>query len=301
MDAPITANSRKQQSLNTPQALAFLAAILFTLSSGTLNVLYGLTKGSDALTSTVWCALAVATSIIFALSWPALIRSLETRRWSAAMMALVALLLAGAYSVSAALGSAAGGRANATIAETATTDARQKLQATYDLAKAELASLKPTKPVAELEALKASWHQRMGKREPWFYDADLARAKRRAELEQKIERATADLAKITPARQANSDAKALARYLSAVGIDASPERLNDLLVVLAILLIEAGGGLSLAVGLSLVQSRSEIVPTVEQNRTELDHHTPPEPQAAPEPAKPRIVAGSSASPAALGA
>jgi hypothetical protein len=157
VNAANTSNRRNQQTINTPQTLAFLAAILFTLSSGTLNVLYGLTKGSDTLTSIVWCAVAVATSIIFALSWPALIRSLETRRWSAAVVALVALLLAGSYSVSAALGSAAGGRANATIEEKDVTDKRTKAQAGYDAAKAELATLKPTRTVGELQAMRDGW------------------------------------------------------------------------------------------------------------------------------------------------
>jgi hypothetical protein len=42
---------------------------------------------------------------------------------------------------------------------------------------------------------------------------------------------------------ANSDANALARYLGAVGLEVTPDRLNDLLALLAVLIIEAGGGL----------------------------------------------------------
>src|SRR5262245_66691203 len=141
MNPPTSGPHSRQQTVCWPQALAYLAVILFTLSSGTLNVLYGIGKGTGTLTSIVWCAVAVAASIIFALSWPALIRSLETRRWSAALVALVALLLAGSYSVSAALGSAAGGRANATIEERDVTGRRAKAQASYDIAKTELASL----------------------------------------------------------------------------------------------------------------------------------------------------------------
>jgi hypothetical protein len=50
---------------------------------------------------------------------------------------------------------------------------------------------------------------------------------------------------------ANSDAKALARYLTAVGLQIGPDRLYDLLVLLAVIMIEAGGGLSLAIGIAL--------------------------------------------------
>jgi hypothetical protein len=81
--------------------------------------------------------------------------------------------------------------------------------------------------------------------------AELGRAKRRAELEAKIDTASAELAKFQPARVANSDAKALQRYLLAVGVDIAPERLNDLLVLLSVLMIEVGGSLALAVGMAL--------------------------------------------------
>ena len=50
---------------------------------------------------------------------------------------------------------------------------------------------------------------------------------------------------------ANSDAKALARHLAAIGLDITADRLNDLLVLLAVLMIEAGGGVSLALGIAL--------------------------------------------------
>ena len=53
--------------------------------------------------------------------------------------------------------------------------------------------------------------------QPWSLEGELARAKRRAELEAKIERAVCDLAKTGPAKVANSDARALARYVAATG------------------------------------------------------------------------------------
>jgi hypothetical protein len=101
----------------------------------------------------VWSGVAGAVAVVFALSWPALIRSVDAKRWSAAVISLVALLLAGAYSVTAALGSASGGRANAAATETATTDARTKAQAAYDAAKAELDVLTAAKPASDLQAL----------------------------------------------------------------------------------------------------------------------------------------------------
>jgi hypothetical protein len=69
---------------------------------------------------------------------------------------VIALLLAGTYSITAALGSAAGARSDKATVETTTADTRTKAQAAYDTAKAELSGLKPARPAAELEPLIAS-------------------------------------------------------------------------------------------------------------------------------------------------
>ena len=79
----------------------------------------------------------------------------------------------------------------------------------------------------------------------------LGRANRRAELEAKIEKATADLAANKPAKVANSDAKALAAYLSGLGFDVDADRINKWLVLLAVLIVECGAGVSIVVGTTL--------------------------------------------------
>jgi hypothetical protein len=89
-----------------PCRAAYFSAAVFIGASGATNVIYGWQKGTDMPTSLVWAGVAGAVAVIFALSWPALIRSLEAKRWSAATMSLLALVLAGSYSVTAALGSA---------------------------------------------------------------------------------------------------------------------------------------------------------------------------------------------------
>jgi hypothetical protein len=113
-------------------------------------------------------------------------------------------------------------------AESATADARKRLQGAYDAAKGELDGLKPSRPVGELEALVAGAKpvcrevqdiksRRTECSPPAALVAELGRAKRRVELESKIERVSGELANIQPARLANSDAKALTRYLGALG------------------------------------------------------------------------------------
>jgi len=106
-----------------PARCAYLSSAIFIGASGTTNVVYGFGKGDSLATCCVWAGVAGAVAIVLALSWPALIRSVEAKRWSAALISLVALLLSGTYSVTAALGSAAGGRANAAATEAARIDA----------------------------------------------------------------------------------------------------------------------------------------------------------------------------------
>jgi hypothetical protein len=247
---------------------AYISATIFIAASGATNITYGWSKGDSLATSVVWAGVAGAVAIVLALSVPALMRSVEARRWFGAAMALAALLLSGTYSVTAALGSAAGGRQNAATAESATADARKRLQGAYDAAKAELDALRPSRPVGELEALVAGAKpvcrevqdfksRRTECSPPAALVAELGRAKRRAELESKIERVSGDLVSIQPTRMANSDAKALTRYLGALGVEVSPDRLNDLLVLLSVVMIEAGGSLALALGMALNAAPAE--------------------------------------------
>jgi hypothetical protein len=97
-------------------------------------------------------------------------------------------------------------------------------------------------------------------------------------LQAQIERASAVL-NAGSVRPANTDALALARYLSAIGLDATPERLNDILTLLAVVMIEAGGGLALALGLALserpaVRCRTPAeTPNVQANAQRVMHTT----------------------------
>jgi hypothetical protein len=237
------------------------------LASAGTNLHYGISKGADAASSVVWGAVSVAVSIVFALSWPSVIKAVERKQWTLVPMALAALILTGAYSVTAALGSASGGRTNAAALETATTDARAKAQAAYASAEAELDGLKPSRPIGELEALIAAYAPgrkcriQIGSRStvcalPTTLAAELGRARRRAELERKMHTAQYELERVAAPKQANSDAAALVGYFAALGFNVQTDAVNRLLVLLAVLVIECGGGLALAVGMSLSE-RSE--------------------------------------------
>jgi hypothetical protein len=65
----------------------------------------------------------------------------------------------------------------------------------------------------------------------------------------------------------NSDSKAVAKYLAAIGFEVAPYRITDLLVLLAVLVLEFGPGACLTLALAL-----SAQPAVRQTR--LDAPTP---------------------------
>jgi hypothetical protein len=218
-----------------PGRCAYISATIFIAASGATNIVYGWSKGDSLATSLVWAGVAGAVAIVFSLAWPAVIRSLDQKRWGAALIAFVALALSGAYSVTAALGSATGGRANAAAAETATNSARAKAQSAYDAARrdldalavakpagelrslleatqAELARLQPSRPLVELEALdrrhpgrECGMENGTGRwlcHRPGPYAVELARARQKERLQAKVGALVEDAGKAADRLQA---------------------------------------------------------------------------------------------------
>jgi hypothetical protein len=70
----------------------------------------------------------------------------------------------------------------------------------------------------------------------------------------------AELERMAAPKQANSDAAALAGYAAALGFNIQTDTLNRLLALLAVLVVECGGGLALAVGMSLSERAEQGVP-----------------------------------------
>ncbi len=60
-----------------PARCAYLSASIFTVASGGTNLIYGWQKGTDLAGSLVWAGVSTGVAIIFALSWPATIKSFE--------------------------------------------------------------------------------------------------------------------------------------------------------------------------------------------------------------------------------
>ena len=132
----------------------YAAALIFTAASGTTNLLYGWDKGTDFGSSLVWATVSLGVSIVFSLSWPAFIRATDDKQNVRAFIILVGLILTGTYSVSAALGSAYGGRVQASDCADRRDAARAKADTAYKAAKAELDTLAAAR--SELNSIRKS-------------------------------------------------------------------------------------------------------------------------------------------------
>jgi len=216
VDTKTAQRTRPTTASPWPARCAYLSSIIFIAASGTTNIVFGFSKGDSFATSCVWAGVAGAVAIILPLSWPALIRSLDAKRWSE----LEALIRRGCPTNPVLSGQAKTSCPKYDV-ELARSWERQRL----------------TSGITDLSKDAERAEQRL--------------AERRDRTQTTMEKASAQLARIQPARIANSDAKALTRYLGALGLEIGPDRLNDLLVLLAVIMVEVGGGLSLAVGMAL--------------------------------------------------
>lgn len=203
-----------------PYSLCVLSGLTFSLASILTNVLYALGKTEEPAGQALWCSVAVAASVTLAVCPTAFLQALRQRALGGAVVAFLAFLLCGAYSLSGALGSAVGVRLSSEATATDTDGKRLRAQQNYDTAK------------KELEALK---------------DATGSKAlKRKGELSTTLEAASLELSTLGPSKPVNTDALAISTYLALMGFHVEASDLNKWLALLAVLLVEFGGGLSFA-------------------------------------------------------
>ncbi len=271
-DAAPRTEAGPAKQLNLPAISAFMAGGTFTLASAATNLTYAVAKSDALATQITWGAVAVATSVGLALAPAAVVTCLSQRKYGPSSLALAATVLFGAYSVTAALGSATGGRL---VAELEAGDiAGKRRTATADIVKAEgdLTALGAARAAATIDAEinavfsrtpglsdcapKPNWTPSRAHREACktisLLQIERTKADERDKVQSRITAARKELA-ATSGRGtiANSDAVALQGFAAAIGVNVGTDVINKLLVVLSVLLLELGGGLCFAVGQGL--------------------------------------------------
>lgn len=230
------------------------AACLLSGASLSFAAVYGYARGADLPSSLAWAAVGIAAGLV-TLALPRHMLTLG-RDWP--RLAMAALLYAACVSwmLAGALGNAAGGRQHAVAAEVRATGGTNRAQADYDRATAALKALGATRPADAVEADIAGldmtgvdcstgrYPTKCGKLAK--LKAERANAVEAARLSAQIKAASTKLDGTEPPKPANADAAAIAKYLAAVGVTVTAERVADVLTLLATLVVEVGPGLCLA-------------------------------------------------------
>jgi hypothetical protein len=255
-------------------ATLFFAALLLGGASLVTAVTYAANRGTDDTSTAVWSAVGLAAGLITLLAPSEAARAVASRHWGRATSATLAALLCGSFAIAGALGSASSGRNHAVATAESSTNERTRQLATYTRITADLTALTPARPAAELRAMIKPLDARIGTADcgNWVRNLDvraacanrntlqveLARADRRVDLDQQLATAMSALSTAgAPPVEANADAKALAGYLKILGYSVDAATLNDLLTILAVLVVEVGG--ALALGLARGTQMSQTV------------------------------------------
>ena len=279
--------------------------------SATTNYQFAVANTDDHVLGTAWALLAVAASLLAALSFPGLAWAIERRQYSRLLPCVLGIVLCGGYSLSCALGAASGVRTDATTIEQDLSGKRARAQATYDRLDKELKALPHTRPAAEVQSelsivlarepsltnnCETKWLTNVGMRALCLervvpLKAELARAQRRETLDGELRQARAGLDGERSVRTANSDVASIVGMLADIGIAASPERVSRWMVIIKALVIEAGGGIAFAMAelfcLPRMVPTAASTPAVAGTKPETPPETSPEPRS--EPAKAPLI------------
>jgi hypothetical protein len=303
----ISGSSSPATSTSTPPNRAVIwcaraAGLILAAACIATNSTYALARGGDVASMCIGVAVAAATGIVATLAAPAFSAAVSRREVARASQIGIAWLLAVSFSVVAALGSMGGSRLDAT--STATHHAEQHARAVTTLRTAEqsLVGIPAGRSAAELAPLIRAAKARTSCDKPTGgaiarcqdianLEAEAARSTRRDTLTAEIAKARAALDYIRPAKATNADAIVLAQYTAAVGVTIDPARLALLITLLAVVLLEAGGGLAFAVADALAVSQP-VAPTEKRASSTAstaptsDRTQPPAAIPEPEPAEP---------------
>jgi hypothetical protein len=174
-----------------------------------------------------------------------------------------------AYSVTSELALMAGSRGDLAAERLRASETSNIARDRYLAAKTELARLQPSRTVLELEALVGAFRpicrtvkgaQSCSKPVPLI--AELARAKRREELEGVLARTGAEVSSGPAVAVADPSSSALVTYLSALGIGASESVVAQWLALVPVLALELGSALAGVLVASLGHRRVTVLESV---------------------------------------
>jgi hypothetical protein len=270
--------------------VAYAAAGLLATASAVANVSSAVGKHPDIAGKIVSGSIALAVALLVAVTLPAALSALRSRQYVGAVLCSIAFLLAGAYSISAALGVIGKPRLEAGIHASDDASARQRLADERQRITGELATLAPARPAAELTGLIASKIGTPGANACQRIDGptsaricsevaslqeEAARSNRIGALSGTLARIDGDTARLGRQTIHNADAAALAHVLASVGLSVDAGAVNTALLILAVVVLECGSGLAFAVA-GILAASSRDVPSL----ASPEHVKPAQPSTA---------------------
>ena len=195
--------------------------------------------------------------------------AVKLRRTVPAIAAVAGFVVFGSYSLSGALGNAAGLRMTRTADAADMTGQRARAQRVYDDAAGKLKVMPATRTAQEIgveitrfeasrrdldptgKGVCVGWLPNTAARQACVTiseaRAELGRAEERDRLTASMQTATATLDRLAGSKaMGNSDSAALAAILKRLGIVVEPVAVDEWLAILAVVLLELGGGIVLA-------------------------------------------------------
>lgn len=242
--------------------LCMLSASLLIGASAALGTWFGYQTGSHhhVALGLIFAGAALGGELLKPFAIAAAIDSFK--RWDVlkGLACLAVGLTCITYSLASELALSAGSRGDLAAKREAQADGAKSAKGKRDRATTELATLKPSRSVSELEPLVANARpvcrivvtadsRRTACGPPANLVAELGRAKRRAELEATIATAESKLDGPTTATVKNADplASAVAHYLTAAGRNTDADDLATWLYLLPVLFLELGSAFGLVV------------------------------------------------------
>lgn len=283
-------------------AIASIAATGLILSSAGFGAVYAWTSGAEH--GSLLASLMVMMAVALELAKPLAVASAFNafRSWAVIRGAALALLalVAIAYSLTAELQLVATSRGDVVAKREAAIERRDDQRDNVKAAREELATLAPSRAIAEVQADVVKFLADNPKAgdcskldgpvsrsvcpQVATLRGEIARAERRAKLQATINSVTSQIAPAVVVKRADPGSAALATYLATMGISVSATRLTDWLVLVPVIALELGAALALLLVQSVSGGHSVGASTGQQTASVLDQK--PDSIAEAQPAQP---------------
>jgi hypothetical protein len=250
-----------------PARIAFASGLLITGASILTNISSAIQKMPDLSSQVVAGAIAAACAGLVSISLASAVKSIKARDFATATIAALIFSLTATFSVTSALGVIGAPRIGAADIQTAQKDERKRNVEARERALAELGTISAsTRSAAELNSAMLNILAQPGVNGCVVVDGPQTRKfcgilstlkteqeayTRRSALNGTITRLDAELASMAAPKVVNGDAVSIVALAAVFGVKVEVATVNAALMILAVIILEMGGGIAFALAQSL--------------------------------------------------